>query len=1315
MKTKYYWVVLAAISALLIFFFMGASSLRFYFALLFFLILVSLQRFLFHDEESNAPSLNLLKSKRVRRFYPMFPYVLGAAASLIVASVPSLNVKIYHNCIFTTYLSLPPMLFVRAVLGIFLLSFFPGYIVYKSFFGRNSFFLFEKIGLVLALSYCINTLLGLILFRAGVALSQAVIVVSMWVLVFAIEIAGRFLKKDSAQTPSSEHTLTDWEAFLLSLTSLTLLIGLYVTVLSRGPLSGITSGDVPDYMTYANEFFHLNLSINTPGLGFYLVIGQHLCGLPMIYVYAILQYMVLLVPISVHAFMKQLFPQQRKVATIGTLMISLIMGLTSLPFLTHLIGSPSLFNKFINEGNVWLAIQEFGRLGAANTGIYLLQSSTVEAGLFVFAIAFLYNYLSAQGEEKRLTNLFFGALFLGGALFTHHIFLLLCFVGTVAIFSLLQNVSKQRLVETIGTVALFSLLFDFLSNSPVGGLFQVFYLEYTFFQTEGGRTTFLYGAFFLVLLSAYLILLFRVEIGRKLGLTKHPRLVKRSFQTLRKLCVRGQFWLWMFGLSLLFLSFYFCYLNYDSINIKQWDNPLYIRPWYLYGLYFGLAIPLIIGTLPRILKKCNETPMKFILSWMLSIVGLVSFFNLFYSPYAQWARPSVFIKRYLLHMSYPLSCLAALGLSTLFQPMARVRARINWKDRKALGKYGKRVPAIKVNTARVRARKIRNYVLPTFLIFSIAASFLSFAYVFEYWHALGANLGFGMSSSDAEALEWMYNNLPKNSVVVALSSRSYEELCSVFSDKILPIPLERGSTWPRNILVKSQLPEAVLYGLDQLEATHIFVGSRDEGLLSRAHPGGTLVSLIRTFPLVYSRDDTKIYKVPKYPLYEDSNYHIVSGMWNFPEWKSEEVMEQPNLLEVSKVLIGGEVPYSIISDTELRARALTSGHVYIFPYNQRVPQSISTNLTSFMSDGAHVIFTDLSFASFTEIGQVLPLKLDIKTYNRTLASPQIVSEIVFDEKIINCSLPILEKVHFENESQLETIASFRLSDGSLEPYIVRERVGDGSITFLNIHPLKGIPVPLQGEILNWTRNSIFKYLPIPVQPKTPISLPIPHDLYTAFQGSTVELWRNRDLFNKLLFQDDITVYGNFAITSDHVYFSSDQLLVKEMRIVKSGKVITIRDAVLHDVRVVGSGRLASRESQGLVYNYPGGLFTVINVTDNSSKDSEHSINLTNAQMAFKENLETEEQAYLGYNVTLTTSASSYTLRAEQPTLTVNGVFESTLQGAFLHEDFFFRAFSLSRASFAGDLTLKILYSSGIMIAQMREIKNLEEMDLKFAS
>jgi hypothetical protein len=1442
-----YWTIISGIAALFVLFLLRPFPLGFLFALFFFLLSVVLANHLFAKE--GRFQFLLFRVDGSQSFLEKIPYLLGGISSLFILLVPSIEIQVQNVSVFSTFLSFSPLLLLKIVFGLFFLSFFPGYVFCRRFL-KSSFSYFEKLGLTFALSYCVNAIVGLLLSSLNLV-SPISYLISIWLFVIVIVGSGKISKNNQVQASSSTHNLS-WETLLLLLTSLTLLIGSYSLTMALGPISGLLSGDIARYMVSTNESFNLGISSYIPWLESYMVTGTMATGLPLIYVYSLIQYLVLLIPCSVFFFMKTLFPLQKKVAAVSAFMVSVLYGMSSLPFLANLIGTPSLFTGYLN-GAVQSTLHVFVKIFWANTQSYILWNRTIEYALGLIALGFLFKYLRSGKKKENMTNLLLGVLLLNAAIFTHNLFLTIPILVVVVFYSLFQRTPKIKLAKifvlTILLFLLFTLMFGSIVVDQVVTLF--IYSYFSIVNPNAGLNVILLIS---ILLPIYVALLFRGRLKFRDKLT-HNLHIPQTFQRLHipRPTVVGR---WTFSLLFIILSLSLCYLNYNFLNHVSMFSP---RPWYVWIAYFSLQIPLIIVYLPRILGRCDRKSLKFLGSFTFSVLVIALLSYLGFVPFLSEGVGSL----YLFFLAYPLSCLAALALSMAVPT-----------EKKIVPTTESHKPLIRFS---LRKRKIF-YILSTFLVVSMAASFLSYTYsiAIDYPQDQYAPR---LSSSDADVIQWMHNSLPKDSVIIALSEKSYEALSSILPNKILPIFLgsegPEGGTWPRNAIMESQVPEAILYSLYQLGATHVFVGSADNAL---QESNTTFASLLKFFPVAYTSGNVKLYDVP-YVLYNDSNYHVISGLCDYPvkecgstsdgkyspitisddeqssfwsvralegngsiglpvisddsstkvsgnnglkitvqngtyarwqithkytslqDWSSQDYItfywygadtnktlsveiksdiksynyyvynfienwtgwkriiislqnpsaaskSPPDLARVNEIDIGfwlssnvagtfwldqvtvdvgqwieqdlaipsnqllteillsDRLPYSVASDNSLNE--LAPDNVYFFPYNPYVSQGLLNNLISSVSEGANMVFLNPWFACYNSMWKTshsIPNILNYTLLPNTLND--VASGIISDEGIINCSMLLPYEIRFENQSGLEIVASFKLSDGSFLPYIVRETVGRGSITFVDISPLTELSELQRNEVINLTSKSLFNSLPSPANVKTLQQLPIPSQTFVdiAFRGTTYDLWRNSDLRGKLFFHSDITAQGDFSILSDYMAGESNQLYVKNLTIIQNDNTNKLAGIMLYDIKFLGTGELSFNSSKAELPNFPTGLYSIINVNCGSTS-SLQSIKLTDATISFKRAPDGELETYSGDLLVTAYLSKSLAIRAEQPKLILNGSVEGIIHGAFIYNKYYFYARAQHESAIKGRFTLEVLYSSGVTFTKLSEINDI---------
>ena len=1440
-----YWIILSGIAALFILFFLGSFPLAIYFSLFFFLLSFVFAKVLFVNEERSHVTI-LTITGSAYKYIENIPYILGLIGSLFIIFVPT-PITIANNSTFVTFSSLSVAPFLKILFGLFFLSIFPGYVLCQRFF-PNSYSSLEKIGLVLALSYCLNSLLGLILSSVNLFSSTSYII-SVWLFSAVAVGSGKILGTSRVDTPPFRLVLS-WKSSLLLLTGLTLLVGSYSMVMSAGPISGLFGGDIARYMVYTNQYFQLGIASYIPWLSSFMVTGNILTGLPLIYVYSIIQYLVLLIPFSIYFFIKTLFPKQRKSAAIGAFMVSVLYGMTSLPFIAKLVGTPSVLTGYLH-GAVQSTLQSFIKIFWANTQSYILWNRTIEYGLAFLSLAFLFRYLYVKENKGKVISLFLGVLLLDAAIFTHSAFLAIPILGTIAIFVLFQKDCRKRALNIILIFAFSFLAFTLVTNSTlVTQLVSLFI--YSYFSVGSSQTILNLVVILPILLLLYTILFFREKFKVNFAIKKF-RIPDLELLKLPTLLQR-----WTIVLLFIFLASLLCYFNYDSLNTFTMASAS--NPWYVWVLYFGLQIPLIFVYLPKVLKTCDRKSIIFFLSFTLSLscVALLSYLGLV-----------VFISGigalYLFFMAYPLSCLAAIALSVSFSTkkisVLEIKNKLPFQTRSSRNK-----------------RKSLIYVISTFLVISIAASFLSYTYSVSVSYPQGLD-GSNLTSSDAAVLQSMYNSLPEDAVVIALSQTSCEMLSSILPNKILPIYLNiaegsQGGTWARNAILESDLAEAVLSSLYQLGATNVFVGSADLSQLSKSNT--TFVSLLNNFPLKYYSTNSKLYEIPQI-LYADSNYHIVSGLYDFPMQKVTYISEDPTptvifsgqqsnfwdvlaldegkgtigipilsddssikvdnhesmkievpsgnygrwqiihnytsvqnwssydyiafywygantnkilsfqlqsainsynyqrydfaetwvgwkLLKIplqnpdlssavkpdisqvnqiaigfwdfsnvagtfwlnnvtiglghwvkhesslasdqmlSEMLIRGYQSYSIISDYNLN---FSSGDVYFFPFNPYVSPEAIKNLLPAINNGANIVFTNPEFASKNEV-QVTSFP-EIMKY--TLIPTEVneeTSELLISGQAIKCSLGFPYALNFEDNTSVNIIASFSFPDGSKIPYIMRQDIGRGTITFVDFSGISNLPILVQNEILDLTRETMFKWLPKSNTANASQQLPIPSQIFkSATFGSTMyTLWSNADLRDKLMFNSPMNLQGDFSFASSHMAIEYDNLYVKSLQLIQQNKTYTISETNLYDVKIVGEGQATFISSNAELSNTPTGHYNVANVFSNLDNSSQN-IEFNDATITYKSQLNGKTENYSGSIViSAYHSFSPVIIRAMQPKIVLDGTVTGSIQGAFIFGKEYFYGLAQQNC-LKGIFTLNLMFSSGITYTELENVEYIQ--------
>lgn len=839
---KVFTVLNATLGALIIFFLIETLILRIVYSSLFFFVIYFLQNIILDvavaEKENRCVDG---KTFRINNVYSAI-FLLGFLASLVVVIVP-VPVTLFNEPFSVIFLGLPWWAFIRILLGLFLLGVFPGYILYDAFLSKFSFDAVEKIGLMLVLSFSVNALLGLILLKFG-GLTSANILIGMWIFVAVVSLAKVIVskKKKTFAEPKVSPPLRHAGRLLLCLVFAIMLFSSYAIIFSSDVGDPALEGDINRYIAASVSLVRGETPLYLSGYTLLLVftsVAHYLTGLHLFASYVCLEFFVLLIPTSFYLLLKALCPRDSKPSVIGAVFISVTGGFASLgifDFLTnYTMGGQSAFSALS-------ALASKTALGALGYQFYVAPLSY---SLLFLSLAFTYKYCCGG---RRLSDLLLCGLFAVLPLFMHSIFEFSCFLVTLAVF-LLFSPTKDS-VKSFLKICLSVLLF-FIPFEVTTGAYSYVFVNYFFhFTSVFGYSSLLDLVKFPLI--AFLALVLLLALFRKQ--TRH--LSSEAYKKVLSFLDRRLAKIILWGIATVFLlvTIYFWRSDWSSVNI----NPVEWPPWYVTILAYGFTPCIIIVTLPYILKKADHKSILFMFSWLLSVFILASLstLNSNFFPIDVWGR------RWLYFAFYPLIGLTAIGLSAFHFTVPSKRAIL-----------------LKFRSVKIRfsLNKLR-YIPPILLVFAVAFSFLSYAYYVELFYT--DTYAKSISDPEADAYNWILCNTPENAVFLTVTNSSTTQMGSLACRKSFGYS-DAAVSWPLQVLFNSRLPETLLYSLKELSVSYIFVTPRDASFLSKNLQDTYLNSLLNVLPVVYEKANIILYAVPKYPLYEDSNYVLVSPTIDF--------------------------------------------------------------------------------------------------------------------------------------------------------------------------------------------------------------------------------------------------------------------------------------------------------------------------------------------------------------------------------------------------------------------------------------------------
>jgi hypothetical protein len=839
---KVFAVFNAVFGALIISFLIETLILRVVYSSLLFFGLYFLQNLIFDvtvaEKEGKCADGKAFQVNKVRSAM----FFLGFLASIAVVIVP-VPVTLSIGPFSVIFLGLPWWVFIRILLGLFLLSIFPGYMLYDAFLSKFGFGVVEKIGLTFALSFSVNTLLGLILLKFD-GLTLVNILISIWLFVAVVTIARIVASKRKTVVVNSQssQSFDRTEYLLLCIVFTIMLFSSYAIILSSDVGDPALGGDINRNIAASVSLIRGETPLYLSGYTLLLVftfMAHYLTGLHVFASYVCLEFFVLLVPTSFYLLLKTLYSRDRKPSVIGAVLIPITSGFASLGLFdfmaTYNMGGQSTFLALSN-------LKSKTALGAFAYQFYVMPLSY---SLLFLSLAFAYRYCC---RGRRLSDLLLCGLFAVLPLFTHSIFEFSCFLVTSVVFLLFSPTKNS--VKAFLKICLSVLLF-FIPFEVTTGTYSYTFINYSFHFTSvfGYSSLIDLLKFPLIALLALVLLLalFRKRISC-LSSVAYRKVLSFPDSRLSKVM------LWGIATVFFILTLYFWRLNWPTLNVYavEW------LPWYITILTYGFTPYLIIVALPYVVKKGAPRSLLFMFSWLLAVFLLasLSLLNSSFFPTPVWGR------RWLYFAFYPLMGLTAIGLSAIHFT----------------------VPSKKDVLLKFRAVKIKfslnelRYLPPILLIFAISFSFLSYAYTVELFYS--GTYAKSISDPEAKAYNWILRNTPENAVFLTVTGSSTTQMESLACRKSFGYS-DAAISWPLQVLFNSRLPDALLYSLKELDVSYIFITPRDTSFLAKNLQDTYLNSLLNVLPVVYEKDNVTLYAVPKYPMYEDSNYVLVSPIIDF--------------------------------------------------------------------------------------------------------------------------------------------------------------------------------------------------------------------------------------------------------------------------------------------------------------------------------------------------------------------------------------------------------------------------------------------------
>ncbi|MFX0096382.1 MAG: hypothetical protein ACFE7E_01320 [Candidatus Hodarchaeota archaeon] len=707
--------ICTALGVLLIFFGIATLTLKILFTVTFIVLIVLFMTLLLNIgiPLRNRFSLHMNISKRLLLFF-----IFTAITSLAVVFMPKNPVTISSEHIFETFILMSPLQLFELVSACFLTTFAPGYLIVEYFLRSWGLDRLGKIGVSLALSYCISNVMGTFLVTTGV-LTPLTYVIGLWILIATISsLRFRTLKKNRYLQKSNASRKCNPVSFNLHLLTFVILTVVMVTsyyVISvPGPLGGYTRWDVYEYMRIANNFAVSDVTWE-PYLGFplFFYIVSRVAYIPMLYVYAALQYYSILLFLSIYVLIKTLFPKNTKTPYYALLI--LLMGkISSVYFLYNIFTNTQILALYTTSTNKFDLLTSYGAGGM----LFTVYGHLFTLSLVIFGIVFGYRYLNKMGNSA--INLLLTALFAGVSLYSHNIMetaILLCSLLILSLYKKrLKGFSKVLVASVLLTLALEPLYKFFLAKyvwlrvSQLQFSYSALWLIPVFFIIMD------VGIFFVIMKDS-IIPKFK-SIGQKI----HSWLPKVEDVTIRIISSAIIF----LAIIAALLAYFLGQLNLPNINVDIYA----IMPSWWYVVNAMVPIGIIAGIPLRNYRNGLGIVIAFIAALLLlSLLGV-------FLPAIFWRN--LWTHRLLSRIDIPLIMFAAIKLDSIKTDIFHASSKIY---------------------------KVLGYLRPASVILLLSISYVSYGHSIEAWsnHPINTIVSVPMG----EGINWVNSYLGADAIIFA--------------------------------------------------------------------------------------------------------------------------------------------------------------------------------------------------------------------------------------------------------------------------------------------------------------------------------------------------------------------------------------------------------------------------------------------------------------------------------------------------------------------------------------------------------------------
>ncbi|MBS7281162.1 MAG: hypothetical protein KIH09_15205 [Candidatus Freyarchaeota archaeon] len=412
------------------------------------------------------------------------------------------------------------------------------------------------------------------------------------------------------------------------------------------------------------------------------------------------------------------------------------------------------------------------------------------------------------------------------------------------------------------------------------------------------------------------------------------------------------------------------------------------------------------------------------------------------------------------------------------------------------------------------------------------------------------------------------------------------------------------------------------------------------------------------------------------------------------------------------MLLASRINFTIVSDIGLVA--LEPGKVYIFPFNQRLPENIASALHEYISEGAHVLFINPLFGSYNELyEEKVPVLQSIAGLKM---GPSIdCSGISFNTEHIDLNgTYLVSRIITGETSGVNVSASFERNGQPQTAYIVYRYIRNGTIVYIHLTDI------IKNEAARFPYNILFersiseilKILPRPVVGDESSLQLFPSALYKFLRINDIPaLISLEDIYGYIyVYGSPIGANGLIRIQSNYTLMTNNQIKIAKLEFSNMDRHFLLENEDILLMNIRGFVELSMETASFSVCSpYYGGEIVTFLVSGNTTLY----IKLIDAELSFRRSQSGEEITLSEGKVRITISSpqeDDFKIALRQPLIEVDGNLTLTSwQGIFWYKDKAVVSFRIHSSVIEGDFSIQPLFAFGGILIKVANASYIQSL------